>query len=275
MTKDIFVKTININEAVSEQIQKASEAAGYLWQREWAEANGGNISINLTEIIDAIPSDLTDFNYVELDFIPSQAAGMSFFVTGTGERLRNLHTPEKSACIVHYDNNCNGYYILWGANNSEDFRPTCEMISHVKMHLNLLENNSPCRAIVHTHPIELICLSHHPELTKDEEKLNKLIWSMIPEVRLFLKRGIGLASYSTPASNELAEKTVNSLAKRDVALWLKHGAIAAGKDTLEAFDYIDVANKGAKVYLQCLASGFTPTGLSDSELTNLENDFNL
>ena len=34
------------------QIEQIAEAAGYLWQKGWAERNGGNITVNITEYID-------------------------------------------------------------------------------------------------------------------------------------------------------------------------------------------------------------------------------
>ena len=33
---------------VKGELEKISRIAGYLWQREWAERNAGNISINLS-----------------------------------------------------------------------------------------------------------------------------------------------------------------------------------------------------------------------------------
>ncbi|MBK5244217.1 MAG: hypothetical protein JJE18_04175, partial [Eubacteriaceae bacterium] len=33
---------------VQKELKKISKVAGYLWQREWAERNAGNISMNLT-----------------------------------------------------------------------------------------------------------------------------------------------------------------------------------------------------------------------------------
>ena len=35
--------------AVVEQI---AEVAGYLWEKGWAERNGGNITVNVTEFVD-------------------------------------------------------------------------------------------------------------------------------------------------------------------------------------------------------------------------------
>ena len=38
--------------ALKAEIDKVAEVAGYLWQRGWAERNGGNITINITEYAD-------------------------------------------------------------------------------------------------------------------------------------------------------------------------------------------------------------------------------
>ena len=34
------------------EINKVAETAGYLWQKGWAERNGGNITVNITEYVD-------------------------------------------------------------------------------------------------------------------------------------------------------------------------------------------------------------------------------
>jgi len=269
------MQKIELNPAVTLQIEKAIEAASYLWEREWAERNGGNISLNLTDIIGDLPEELSDFPYVADKTAPADAAGKVFFVTGTGERLRELHRPSVTSCIVCYDDGARGFHVLWGGNNQPDFRPTSEFISHVKIHLDKLAEGSDHRCVLHTHPIELICITHHPEFSLDEELLNNSLWSMLPEVRVFIPRGIGIAPYSLPGSELLADDTVKVLRNRDVALWEKHGAVSTGRDALEAFDFIDVANKGAMIYLKCLASGFVPQGMSTDQMEELVRAFDL
>ena len=37
---------------VEKELKKISRVASYLWQREWAERNAGNISMNLTSFFD-------------------------------------------------------------------------------------------------------------------------------------------------------------------------------------------------------------------------------
>ena len=34
--------------ALAREVEKVAEVAGYLWQKGWAERNGGNITINIT-----------------------------------------------------------------------------------------------------------------------------------------------------------------------------------------------------------------------------------
>ncbi|HJO92375.1 MAG TPA: rhamnulose-1-phosphate aldolase [Victivallales bacterium] len=269
------MKQIELNQNILNEIEKTTETANYLWEREWAERNGGNISINLTEYFIGIEIDIRDKKFIETPMYPEEAANMFFFVTGTGKRLRELIKPDMVSCIIKFNENATGYYIIWGEEDNNYLRPTSELISHVKIHLDKLKTNSNHRAVVHTHPIETICMSHHPQLTKNEDVFNSAIWSMLPEVRAFVPRGVALCKYALPGSDELADLTVAALRKRDVAIWSKHGAIATGVDTLEAFDFIDVANKGCKIYMKCLASGFKPLGMTQDEMRELVEVFNL
>ncbi len=267
------MKSIQPNSDVMEQITKAAEVAKFLWQREWAERNGGNISLNLTDCISELPVDMSEFVFVQQDGVAKEAAGMSFFVTGTGRRMRDLRKPETSSCIITYNSEATGYYIIWGGNNDPEFRPSCELLPHVKMHLDIIASGSNYKAVLHTHPIELIALSHHPVIGASEELFNRCVWSMLPEVRVYVPRGIGLTPYSAPSSEELADRTVKALRTKDVAIWSMHGATAAGLDAEMAFDFIDVANKGAKVYLTCLESGYIPYGMNDAQMEELEEIF--
>lgn len=254
---------------ITEQIDAVKEVAGYLWERGWAERNAGNISINLTGLADVSAIKLDDSKYIKAD-IPSDAANTLLFITGTGERLRDLRNKcESAACILLIDAKAEGYYIVWGG-QTDGFRPTSEFISHISIHLANDKAKNGHRCVVHTHPIELIAISHHPELGSDEQRLNKALWSMLPEIRVFVPRGIAVTSYLLPGSKELADISVERLLDKDVILWSKHGALATGKDALQAFDFIDVANKGALIYMKCLQTGFVPVGMTDDELKGLE-----
>lgn len=37
---------------LARRVAEMAEVAGYLWQKGWAERNGGNITLNVTECVD-------------------------------------------------------------------------------------------------------------------------------------------------------------------------------------------------------------------------------
>lgn len=37
---------------LAKEVNNVAEVAGYLWQKGWAERNGGNITVNITEFVD-------------------------------------------------------------------------------------------------------------------------------------------------------------------------------------------------------------------------------
>ncbi len=254
---------------IENQLNAVKEVASYLWEKGWAERNAGNISVDLSDYYpenDFSPSD----RYYKCN-LPFESAGLTLFVTGAGERLRDLkYKADKVSCILKIDAQAKGYNIIWGGNGNKNFKPTSEFISHLTIHLNNRERGNGHKCVLHTHPIELIALSHNPFLRRDEDLLNKKLWSMLPEVRVFVPKGIAIIDYIIPGSKELAEATVNRLNERNVVLWSKHGALSSGKDAVEAFDFIDVLNKGAIIYLKCLQFGFVPEGLTDKEMQGLE-----
>lgn len=261
---------MELNELVKEQIDKVSIAAGYLWNRQWCERNAGNISVNLTGLIEIKESDIQGRPFVK-NKLPAESSQMVIFISGTGERLRELvDKPSEVACIIYIDKKAEGYYIVWGGENKPNLRPTSEFVSHLGIHIANSKSGNNLRCVLHTHPIELIAISHHPELGTNELALNKALWSMLPEIRVYVPKGISITPYTLPGSEALAQLTIEALKTRDVILWSKHGALAVGCDAIEAFDYIDVANKGALIYLKCLQSGFVPMGLTDEEMKGLE-----
>jgi rhamnulose-1-phosphate aldolase len=264
-----------INEIIQHEITKVCQVAGYLWQKGWAERNAGNISLDLTGLAEDTQWDIKNSRYIS-HILPAEASGKLIFITGTGERLRDLaDQSEKIACIIKIDEKAQGYYIIWGGEGNRMFRPSMEFISHLSIHLYNERSQNNNRCVLHSHPIELIAISHHPYFGHDESALNTAIWSMLPEVRVFVPRGIYLAPYEITGSEALSNITIEGLKSRDVVLWSKHGALTTGRDAQEAFDFMDVANKGVTIYLKCLQAGFTPEGLTGDEMKGLEILFNL
>lgn len=268
-------KDMDFGKAVKQEIKKVIEISGYLWQRGWAERNGGNISLNISDIASIAVKDLSVCKLNSVNGFPKEAANMVFFVTGTGERLRELKNVEKTCCIIKFNDDASGYHILWGGDLKKQVSPTSELITHVKIHIDKVMTGSSDRAVVHTHPTELICFSLHPRFGRNEKRFNNAIWSTLPEVRLFVPKGVALCKYALPGSSVLAELTVTALKRSNIAVWVKHGAIATGKDVIEAFDYIDVANKGCDIYLKCLSAYYEPKGLTSGDLKELAKTYKL
>lgn len=261
---------MKLNQGVKREIEKISEVAGYLWQREWAERNAGNISLDLTGMMDVSNMQTATRNFIKYN-MPAEASGLVIFVSGTGERLRDLiKTPEKAGCIIAIDGKAEGYYIVWGGEGRPDMRPTSEFFTHIAIHLFNKQAGNNNRCVLHTHPTELIALSHNKILGHDHDALNKALWSMLPEIRLFVPKGVCLTPYELPGSKALADLTIEGLKDHNIILWSKHGAVATGADAVEAFDYLDVANKGAKIYLKCLQAGYIPEGMSEEEMKGLD-----
>ena len=124
---------------VYKEIDKISKVAGYLWQREWVERNGGNISMNLTPFFNTEEEPDTT-HFVSHNF-PSEAAGLYIFVTGAGCYIRSLVDDiEAASCILYINKEATGYSIIWGG-DAEGFRPTSELASHLEIHLFNKKNN--------------------------------------------------------------------------------------------------------------------------------------
>lgn len=249
--------------------REISEVAGYLWKNGWCERNGGNISVLLEDAVAGSASD----PFVPMA-VPKEAAELAFYTTQTGGRLREIQSNPNSVCaVVQFNDEATGYYVR--ETDLTDFKATSEFIMHVLVHLDILASGSKKRCLVHCHPNELIALSHHPDLGQDEDGFNFSCMSMLPEVRGFVPRGMALVPYALSGSRELADLTAQGFRTRDVVIWSKHGACSCGQTLMEAFDYIDVANKGAEIYLKCLAAGYKPVGLSEAEMDELEEAFDL
>ena len=259
--------------ALAAEIEKVAEVAGYLWQKGWAERNGGNITVNITELADdairALPA-ITEPR--PIGFTLPHLAGCYFYCKGTNRRMRDLaRRPMENGSIIRILPDCASYVIIADA----DVPPTSELPSHLAMHDYLLGKGSPYRACVHTHPIELVALTHNRQwLQKDYA--TKVLWSMIPETKAFCPRGVGIVPYMLPGSKELAEATIKAVDDNyDVVLWEKHGVFAVDVDAMAAFDQIDVLNKSALIYIAAKNLGFVPDGMTEAQMQEISRVFNL
>ncbi|MDR1758311.1 MAG: rhamnulose-1-phosphate aldolase [Bacteroidales bacterium] len=257
---------------LANRIGEVAEVAGYLWQKGWAERNGGNITVNISDIADDSLRNLPPLVAgIPIGRPLSNIGGQLFYCKGTNKRMRDLsRAPMQHGSIVRIATDGLSYDII----ADYPVKPTSEMASHMSIHDYLLGKGSSYKAVLHTHPIDLVAMTHHREFLQ-KDVLSRLLWSMIPETRAFCPRGVGIVPYALPGSFALADATIRELSDYDVVLWEKHGVCAVGENIMEAFDMVDTLSKSAQIYLTAKGMGFVPEGMTDAQMEEMKVAFHL
>lgn len=255
------------------EIEQVAEVAGYLWQKGWAERNGGNITVNITDSVD---EQTRNFPALAGPFrigmkLPS-LKGCYFYCKGTNRRMRDLaRFPMENGSIIRILDDCESYEII----ADKVVMPTSELPAHLSVHNYLIQKGSPYKASVHTHPIELVAMTHSQKWMQ-KDYATRVLWSMIPETKAFCPKGLGMVEYMMPSSVELAEATIRAIDDDyDVVMWEKHGVFAVDVDAVAAFDQIDVLNKAAQIYISARNMGFEPEGMTDEQMKAMSVAFGL
>lgn len=261
-----------MNSELKKVIADIAEVAGYLWEKGWAERNGGNIVVNITAHVDDEMRNLKAIDAPRpIGMTLPNLKGKYFYAKGTGKRMRDLaRAPMSNGSIIRILDDCSSYEII----AEKPVIPTSETPSHLTMHDYLIASGSRYTATVHTHPIELVAMSHNQEMLQPGV-MTKILWSMIPETLAFAPLGLGIVPYRMPGSAELAQASLEQVKNYDVVLWEKHGVLAVGQDVMDAFDQIDVLNKAANIYMCARNMGFVPEGMTDKDMTDIQEAFHL
>lgn len=262
------------NRRIEKKILEVAELAQYLWQKGWAERNAGNISYNLTDLVTEEIKNMERYPVFSLKNDHPHIGNGYFFVTGTGKRMRDLaRNPMKNACVIKLNEKGNKYHIISKSKkNLYDFRPTSELPTHLAIHEELVRIKSKNRAVVHTHPNELVAMTQIKQF-QDEKTLNHVLLGMHPEAVVFVPRGLALVPYVLPGTRTIAEATLERIKDHDVVMWEKHGTFAVGEDVFDAFDMIDILSKSAQIYFMVRQAGFDPEGLTENEIEELHKTF--
>ena len=253
-------------------VYQIAEVTGYLWQKGWAERNGGNITVNVTEMMDDACKTMPAITPAkQIGMTLPQLKGKYFYGKGTGKRMRDLaKEPMQNGSIIRICDDCASYEVI----ADEPVVPTSELPTDLALQNYLLETGSCYKATLHTHPIELVAMSHIQRFLKGDE-MTRVLWSMIPETLAFAPLGIGIVPYALPSSVALAEATLEEIKTHDVVMWEKHGTVAVGTDIMDAFDQTDVLNKAATIYLRAKSMGFNPEGMTDEAMKEIQDVFHL
>lgn len=221
-----------------------ADTARWLWEKGWAERNAGNLSYDVTGVATTGSGAALGATKPFGERYP-ELAGRRLLVTAAGSRMRDLaREPDLGCGILRVAEDGAGYAVAWAG--ADAFVPTSELPSHLAIHAVLRRRRTAPCAIVHTHPTELLALSHDPRLA-DEAQLNRALWATHPEVVVVIPDGVGVVPYILPGSLAQGVAAGAAMVAHDVALWVKHGAVAVGAGFADAFDLLDTANQAARM----------------------------
>jgi rhamnulose-1-phosphate aldolase len=249
-------------------IAEVARIAEDLWTRGWIEANGGNISIRLTnEQLEGLDEVAAPGPWIDLNSEFSTIAGECFLVTGTGKFLRNLALDTMAnAAFIELSDNGTAYRVVYGF--TKGGAPTSEWPAHLGTHnLMAAQADNPLRVVLHCHPVNLIALTYMHDY--DSNQISKLLWQMQTESLVVFPKGLGLLEWIVPGSAKLGEETAKMLMERPLVAWKYHGILATGVDLDQAFGRLHVAEKAADIYMTTKAAGGPCSVISDENLLAL------
>lgn len=130
--------------ALAKEVNDVAEVAGYLWQKGWAERNGGNITVNITDQVDdAIRAMPAIAEPVAIGLTLPNLKGCYFYCKGTNRRMRDLaRWPMDNGSIIRILDDCAHYEIIADKN----VKPTSELPSHLAVHNYLIGKGSNYKA---------------------------------------------------------------------------------------------------------------------------------
>jgi rhamnulose-1-phosphate aldolase len=229
-------------------LKSIRKVAGWLWDRGWAEWGAGNISVNITGLISE--TNLNQNKIPQASSLPN----LSLLTSLSGSRMRQImKKPEKGLCIVNFSEKSEPVIIPLSQHKRPP-SPTSEFASHLLIHQNLLKHRPDHKAVLHTHPAEIIALSQIEKL-RSQEAINDELSAILPELRIYLPEGIAFVPYHESGSMELAKASAEAMKDFRLAIWEKHGIIATGSTLEEAFDAIDLVAKAARIWFLLRSAG--------------------
>jgi rhamnulose-1-phosphate aldolase len=252
-------------------LNQINEVASMLWEKGWAEGNAGNISVNISDQIEKPGRSFKIKDPRHLGQTYPELADQTFIITGTGKRMRDIpRNPMESLCLIHIPEQTDRFYFL--DDTMFCTNPSSELRAHLLIHNTIARHHPGQKVIFHTHPNDLIALTHKKDLATQQD-FDKILRSMHPETAIFLPEGVGYVPYFATGTEELAKASAEAFEKHRVVIWDKHGCLSTGRDVFEAFDLIDLVNKSAQIYFLCINGGYDPEGLSEAQIEDLKERF--
>ncbi len=211
-------------------LDSIGDIGSLIWKRGWAEANAGNLSIRVDDLLTA-----------------RQREGKHWYlVSRSGSRYRQLQKdPMRELLLVADDGQkC----TVHGSSGS----PTSEWHTHLALQRWFLEHTGSEKVILHAHPEPIVILGDL-DIFADEALLNNTLAELLPELPLYLPEGIACCPSRPPGSEALAQQTLVCAPRSRAIIWQKHGILCCAPDPDAAFDLMEIVTKAVSVYLTKLS----------------------
>jgi len=238
---------------IGRELKAISRISRYAWEKGWAEAGAGNISVDISDSLDELqlPRGTTSV-VIELPRSYPSISSRIYLVTIAGARFRDIaDDPAGNAVIIQVSDSGEALGLIYRPPSAPNAEPTSELPTHLAVHEFLSEQGRNETVVFHSHPTELIAITQLDRYSNGAS-LNKALASALPELALLMPEGAGFVEYCDPGSDDLANRTVEELSMRRAVVWAKHGALSVAESAPEAFDIIDLLNKAAKIKLLML-----------------------
>lgn len=220
---------INNLQALAEQsaemknlLARITAVAAQINLNGWAEANAGNISVDVSSLLASKHGATKDW----------------YLVSRSGSRYRDLAVDPLSVLLL----------ISPSESTLGDGSPSSEWGCHLKLQQAARSRACGSKVVLHAHPDEIILLSQL-DLFQNQESLNRALQEALPEMSIFFPGGVQPVKSAPPGSGELAELSFQALGDHNVLIWQGHGILALGRDPDHALDQIEVVAKAARLLL--------------------------
>ncbi len=200
-------------------LQKIAQISSLIHSYGWAEANAGNLSIDVSTLVPRLEPDTS-----------------YYVVSRTGSRYRQTAIdPAENLVLIRCSRDQEQCF-------PKGAKPTMEWASHRCLQKAIGDNT----VVLHTHPAEIIAMANSGYSTED---LNSRFAAILPELPLYLPDGFAIAQHRPPGSQELCDASLEAYQGQKALIWSGHGILCFGKSLDEALDYMEIMVKAAKIHL--------------------------
>lgn len=218
-----------------------------MYRLGWDERNGGNVSMLLSpeEVETYVPKET--IREIPLPIVADEIVrGKTFAITRTGGYFRNTKgDPRKNIGVITISDDGKTAHLHWGFEGNGSF--TSEVYAHLMCHATRLKVNPKNRVVMHTHPTNLLTLTHLVKL--DEKELTLALWRTMTESIVVFPEGVGVLPWMLCGTNEIGVATAEKMKEYRVVVWSLHGVYGSGETIDEAFGLIETVEKAAQIMM--------------------------